>query len=166
MCFDWLFNRQIPESNEVFVVARPASKTWVNGLAQTYSEEFDSKRLQEHISQKEYVQIMERINDILINYFPCPLSWYCGYFCCLFTLGLSLLCPLICINDAEGNLREFIDRVKGRKLKEKKTRLVLRKRCGTSWLEWHLPAEIRAEANAYEGGSEKVVPTSDSALLC
>lgn len=33
MCFDWLFNRQIPESNGVYVVARPASKTWVNGLA-------------------------------------------------------------------------------------------------------------------------------------
>ena len=89
---------------------------------------------------------MERINDILINYFPCPLSWYCGYFCCIFTLGLSLLCPLICINEAEEGIREFIDRVNAKKLKDKKMRLVLRKRCGTSWLEWHLPAEIRGTA--------------------
>ena len=100
MCFDCIFNSQIPSSNSVFIVAPPASKTWVNGLAQTYSEEYD-RRLEGHISRQEYVQVMERINDLLINYFPCPLSWYCGYLCCLFTLGLSLLCPLICINDAQ-----------------------------------------------------------------
>ena len=101
MCLDCIFNRQIPESNGVFVVAPPASKTWVNGLAQTYSEEYDAVRLGPHISRSDYVQIMERINDMLINYFPCPLSWYCGYVCCIFTLGLSLLCPFMCIRDAE-----------------------------------------------------------------
>ena len=115
------------------------------------------------------MQIMERINDILINYFPCPLSWYCGYVCCLFTLGFSFFCAYICINDAEDNLREFIERVNSRKLKAKKMRLVLRKRCGTSWLEWHLPAEIRSTdtSNEEDGiGEKKVAPTSDSALLC
>ena len=50
MCFDWLFNRQIPESNSSFVVARPASKTWVNGLAQTYSEYYDAARLSKYIN--------------------------------------------------------------------------------------------------------------------
>jgi len=101
MCFDCIFNQQIPCSNSVFIVAAPASKTWVNGLARTYSEQYDAARLSQHISEKEYVQIMERINDLLINYFPCPLAWWCGYICCIFTLGLSLCCPLICINDAE-----------------------------------------------------------------
>ena len=111
MCFDCLFNKQIPASCAAYVVVRPASKTWVNGLAQTYSEEYDSERLAPYISEQEYVQTMERINDILINYFPCPLSWYCGYLCCLFTLGLSLLCPYVCISDAQEQLDNFILRL-------------------------------------------------------
>jgi len=101
MCLDWLFNRQIPQSNDVFVVAPPAAKTWINGLARSYSEEYDAVRLGPHISSKDYVQIMERINDILLNYFPCPLAWWCGYICCIFTLGLSFCCPFLCISDAE-----------------------------------------------------------------
>ena len=101
MCLDWLFNKQIPESNGVFVVTRPVSKTWINGIANAYSEDFDKKKLSEHISEYDFQQIMERINDTLISYFPCPLSFYCGYICCLFTLGLSLLCPLACMNEAE-----------------------------------------------------------------
>ena len=139
MCFDCIFNKQIPETNAAFVVAGPASKTWVNGLAQTYSEEYDSEKLSPHISRQEYVQCMERINDLLINYFPCPLSWYCGYLCCLFTLGLSLLCPYICISDAEEQLEMLVRSINNKKLKSKNMKLVFRKKCGTSWLEWHLP---------------------------
>lgn len=107
---------------------------------------------------------MERINDMLINYFPCPLSWYCGYVCCIFTLGLSLLCPFICIRDAEEQVRDFIARVNNRKLKEKNMKLVLRKKCGTSWLEWHLPAEIRGQVDPSATNMSKV--KDDSALLC
>ena len=116
MCFDFIFNAQIPKSTDKVVVVRPASKTWVNGLAQTYSEVYD-ERLSDHIEQREYEQIMERINDMLINYFPCPLSWYCGYLCCIFTLGLSLLCPYICIHDAEEQVEQLIRRVNAKKLK-------------------------------------------------
>ena len=161
MCFDWLFNRQVPLSNDVFVVAGPASKTWVNGIAQTYSEDYDHVRMGPHIPRNEYCMIMERLNDILINYFPCPLCWYCGYFCCLFTVGLSLLCPLICISDAETQMRQFISNVNRNKLRAKNMRLVLRKKCGTSWLEWHLPADIREEGEK-EGGAK----VRDTALLC
>ena len=141
MCFDWLFNTQIPRSSSSVVIVRPASKTWVNGLAQTYSELYDEDRLGGYIEQREYEQIMERINDMLINYFPCPLSWWCGYICCLFTLGLSLLCPYICISDAEEQVDQLIRRINSKKLKQKQMKLVLRKKCMTSWLEWHLPTE-------------------------
>ena len=33
-----------------------------------------------------------------------------------------------------------------KKLKTKKMRLELRKKCGTSWLEWHLPANSNSKA--------------------
>ena len=42
MCFDRLFNMQIPESTDSVVVLRPNSKTFINGLAGTYQEEYDS----------------------------------------------------------------------------------------------------------------------------
>ena len=130
------------------MVARPTAKTFINGLASCYSEEYDEARLGEYIDKREYEQIMERINDILINYFPCPLSWCCGYVCAIFTLGLSLLCPYMCIKDAEEQVDLLIHRLNARKLNKKSIKLVLRKKCSTSWIEWHLLDTGDTEKNA------------------
>lgn len=54
MCFDWLFNLQIPASTKDVVIVRPSAKTWVNGLATAYSEDYDAERLSNHIEQREY----------------------------------------------------------------------------------------------------------------
>lgn len=126
----------------------PASKTWVNGLAQTYSEEYDEPRLRNFIDRRTYLDIMERINDTLINYFPCPLCMCFGYLFAIFTCGLSFLCPYICISDAENNVRDFIERLNRKKLKDRRVHLTLRKKCGTSWLEFRLPAEGTIALNA------------------
>ena len=91
--------------------------------------------------------MMEQINDILMNYFPCPLAWCFGYLCCPFTLGLSLLCPAVCVNDAEEELRTLVARWNRKKLADKNITLVFQKRCGTSWLEWHLPDQPANQAS-------------------
>lgn len=49
MCLDWLFKRQIPASSPACVVVRPSAKTFVNGLASAYSEEYDASRLSQYI---------------------------------------------------------------------------------------------------------------------
>ena len=139
MCFDWLFNMQIPDPTDRVHIVRPSAGTFCTGLARAYDETYDAVVLGKYISKGEYTSIVSRINDTLENYFPCPLCWCFGYFMAIFTLGLSLLCPMICVNDAETNVRQFIASCNRKKLNNKNLTLVLRKKCGTSWLELHLP---------------------------
>ena len=140
MCLDWLFNAQIPDSTDTVHIVRPSAKTFVTGIATAYDENsYDHEKISPYLSQREYVDVIERINDTLLSYFPCPLAWYCGYLCSLFTLGLSLLCPLICVRDAEENVRTYLRRVNKKLLKNKNMEVRLVKKCGTSWLEWQLP---------------------------
>ena len=87
------------------------------------------------------------INDTLDNYFPCPLCWGFGYLLAIFTLGLSLCCPAVCVRDAEYNVIKFIDSCNRKRLANKNIKLYLRKKCGTSWLEWHLPPPTKSENN-------------------
>ena len=58
LCFDKLFNLQIPASTDDIVVIRPSSKTFVNGIAQTYTEDLedeDKARLKGHLSTDEFI---------------------------------------------------------------------------------------------------------------
>ena len=77
-------------------------------LRRATREEYDAVVLGKYINKREYIDIMERINNTLENYFPCPLCWCFGYVMAIFTLGLSLCLPAICVNDAETNVRQFI----------------------------------------------------------
>ena len=63
MCFDWLFNMQIPASTKQRVIIRPSAKTFITGLASAYDEEFDYDNLSPYMSRLEFTQMMERMND-------------------------------------------------------------------------------------------------------
>ena len=149
MC-DYIFNLQIPESSNGIVVIRPSGKTFVTGLATAYDEEYDYERFHEHMTEVEFQKIIQPLNDVLMNYFPCPLAWCFGYLCCPFTLGLSLLCPAVCVSDAEEELKTRINRLNRKTLANKNITLILMKRCGTSWLEFHLPDTPPTKEEAYE----------------
>ena len=102
MFFDWLYNMlYIPESSEHIIVIKPNGKTFITGLAQSYSEDFNEEAFSGYLTKREFVNIMEAINDSLFNYFPCPMCLFCGYFLAIPTLGLSFLMPNVCIRDAE-----------------------------------------------------------------
>jgi hypothetical protein len=51
------------------------------------------------IKIEEYTAAINQINNTLDDYWPCDFCFYCGYFCCPCTLGLSLFCPNLCISD-------------------------------------------------------------------
>ena len=140
MCFDWIFNYQIPASSPQRVVIRPSAGTFVTGIAKQYSENYPQE-LSGYLNEREFNTLMNSINDMLYTYFPCPLCWCFGYLFSLPTLGLSLLCPYICVNDAEGNLKTMITRINRQKLEQKNIKLTLRTKCSTSWLEFELPAK-------------------------
>eukprot|EP00354_Favella_ehrenbergii_P007443 CAMPEP_0170469304 /NCGR_PEP_ID=MMETSP0123-20130129/12174_1 /TAXON_ID=182087 /ORGANISM="Favella ehrenbergii, Strain Fehren 1" /LENGTH=143 /DNA_ID=CAMNT_0010736119 /DNA_START=9 /DNA_END=440 /DNA_ORIENTATION=+ len=134
MCLDWLFNMQIPESTDSIVVIRPSAKTFVNGIASTYDEEYDA-RLKGRVSEFEFTDMIEKLNDQLSSMFPCNLCWVLGYVLCPFSLGLSLLIPYQCIKDAEESLLHRINRNNRKLLLSRGVEMVLVKRRGTSWIE-------------------------------
>ena len=65
MCFDWLFNFQIPESTDKVVVIRPAGKTFVTGLASSYDEDYDGDLLKGRLTMHQFTDMIEKINDNL-----------------------------------------------------------------------------------------------------
>jgi len=115
---------------------RPAGKTFVNGLARVYADDYDEEAFNGYLSRRDFSTIMESINDALFNYFPCPMCLFCGYLLCIPTLGLSLLMPNVCIRDADAEVRRQIEKANKKKLNDRGMELALRKKCGTSWLEF------------------------------
>jgi hypothetical protein len=43
-------------------VIRPASKTWINGLARSYDAEYDSKLFRDKLTPKEYEILIDELN--------------------------------------------------------------------------------------------------------
>ena len=138
MCFDFLFNQQVPTSTATKVVMGPSAGTFITGIAKQYKDEYPWQ-LEGHITRRDWDTMMEMVNDMLFTYFPCPLCWCIGYLFCLPTLGLSLCMPAICVRDAETNLKAIITRFNRQKLEQKGIHFSLRKKCGTSWLQLDLP---------------------------
>jgi hypothetical protein len=94
----------------------PTSVRFINGLASSYEDDWPfqlegqvSDDLSSHcmlmlalfmqIKIEEYTAAINQINNTLDDYWPCDFCFYCGYFCCPCTLGLSLFCPNLCISD-------------------------------------------------------------------
>lgn len=51
---------------------------------------------------------MLEINQILEDYWSCPMALFLGYSLAIFTFGLSLLLPFICINETEKYLKDYL----------------------------------------------------------
>ena len=70
---DCCFNRFIPKSTNDMLVIRPASKTFINGMAEAYSfDDYDERFLKGILFQREYDAIVERINNAIYSEYPCP----------------------------------------------------------------------------------------------
>lgn len=108
------------------------------------------------MSKRDYREMITKINDMLYTYFPCPLCWCFGYLCCIPTLGLSMCCPYICVNDAEDELKNLIRRYNRIKLNPKNLHLSLRKKCSTSWLQIDFvgPEPPKYQAPSAQGNAE------------
>ena len=99
----------------------------MTGLASSFSTAYDSTVLEPHLSKKDFKGVMMSINDLLNDYFPCPLCFFFGYCRCPCTLDLYFLIPNTCVKDAEVELIALIKRINEKKLKAKNIHLVLKK---------------------------------------
>ena len=63
------------------------------------------------ISHDEFVDIIERLNDTIQNYWPCLTCYMFGYGFVPCTMGLSLSCPKYCTSKAEEKAKEMLKNV-------------------------------------------------------
>jgi hypothetical protein len=71
-----------------------------SGISSRYSTQFPPK-LAGLLSKTEFTTIIERLNETIMDYWPCDLCYYLGYGCCPCTLGLSVLIPNYCTSYSE-----------------------------------------------------------------
>ena len=57
---DCFFKRYIPKTTEDTLIIRPGSKTWWNGMSESYSyRDYDNKLMEWNMSKKEYDKMIE-----------------------------------------------------------------------------------------------------------
>ena len=132
---DFLFNKTIPESSNTTLVIRPAGKTWINGLAQQYCEDYDESTMHSFMNEAEFKNVVSHINDILYNFWPCPLCFCTGYVCCPCTFGLSFTFSYACIKDALTQVYRAIEHYNVSKFQTRQMKLSLHFGFCTSWLQ-------------------------------
>ena len=64
------------------------------------------------LSRDEHQDIVNRLNMTLSAYWPCGLVYYTGYILVPCTLGLSLLCPMMCVSDAELHAARLLENLR------------------------------------------------------
>lgn len=136
---DICFNRYIPKSTESTLIIRPSSKTFVNGMAESYSyQSYDAKKLDGILSQREFEAVLEQVNNAIFNEYPCPGCQCFAYCCCLCTLGLSCIIPLYQVNSARKNMIKTIDRI-NKELEKRKLKMEHYMEKSTSYIVLYLP---------------------------
>ena len=78
-----------------------------SGISSNYDATFPIE-LEGIVRQKRFEADIQSINHTLADYWPCPTCFIGGYLCVPCTLGLSLLCPNICVSGAEKYVKHFI----------------------------------------------------------
>jgi hypothetical protein len=101
---DSLFNRcTIPESTPLLLIVRPSGKTWVTGMASRFDIDCYNPQFFNNtgLKEREFVHIIDQLNDLIYSNWPCMLCQCLGYSLCLCTLSLSFLYPSEDVNRAE-----------------------------------------------------------------
>lgn len=110
----------------------PTGKMFVNGISSSYDDKYHPE-LASVLSKEEHSEILKRLNTTLATYWPCTTVYFCG---CLFvpcTMGLSLLCPMMCVSEAEIHAKRLLENLSlKKKYFERNTSFRLEKGCLTS----------------------------------
>ena len=89
------------------VILRADGQRAASGISSHYASGFPPE-LAGVVSRKRYDLDISEINHALADYWPCPTCYIGGFLCCPCTLGLSLLCPNICLSNAEKYVRHLM----------------------------------------------------------
>ncbi|TYZ57440.1 hypothetical protein PybrP1_003680, partial [[Pythium] brassicae (nom. inval.)] len=102
-----------PEPEVAYVRLAAAEMRFITGIARAYDDAFPPE-LSHLVKHEDFETAINQINNTLRDYWPCALCVCWGYLCCPCTLGASLLCPNLCIKDAEQYVRALMGRINKR----------------------------------------------------
>lgn len=96
------------DSTRTTVRFGPTGKLFVNGISNSYDEKYNSQ-LESILSREEHSDIVRRLNSTLATYWPCTPVYFTGYILIPCTFGLSLLCPMMCVSEAEIHATRLLE---------------------------------------------------------
>ncbi len=131
---DCVFNLAIPKSTKEHVIIRPSGKTFITGIASSYSMTYPKEFLSGILSETDYQNVISDINESIMSFWPCCYCFSFGYGCALCTLGLSFIAPYICISDAKDYLLARVQHWNRTYLAQKGITLSIKFACSTSWV--------------------------------
>uniref|UniRef100_K3WTZ5 Golgin subfamily A member 7/ERF4 domain-containing protein n=1 Tax=Globisporangium ultimum (strain ATCC 200006 / CBS 805.95 / DAOM BR144) TaxID=431595 RepID=K3WTZ5_GLOUD len=148
----------------VVAVLEPTGEVFVNGLASWYDDEFPAAAAA-LMTPDEFARAMAKINEALLDHWPCmPCSAF-AYGCCVCTLGLSFYCATTQVDEAEARARLQIRRINDQanfKATGVEWRLVRTWYTRKSCIEITAPATAAASSNSSSGdaASGNALPSS------
>jgi hypothetical protein len=114
---------------------------FISGIAKQYDDTYPDQLIGV-ISEKDFENTMEKLNDAIFQFWPCTTCFIFGFACAPMTLGTSLCCPRYCVSKAEDNLtRKLEDTCLMEKYREKEITWSLHKSCFNSWIEIQFPVK-------------------------
>lgn len=123
------------------VFSAATGKMFVNGISSSYEEAY-SLELQSVLSREEHMDIVNRLNITLSTYWPCGFVYFTGCILAPCTLGLSLLCPMMCVSEAEIHATRLLDNLSLKaRYYDRNVSFKLEKGCMTSRFVISFPSE-------------------------
>ncbi|DBA04909.1 TPA: hypothetical protein N0F65_006911 [Lagenidium giganteum] len=95
-------------------VLEPTGDVFVNGLASSYDEEFplyQNASFAQYMTPSEFDAAINKINDALVDHWPCMPCTSFAYGCCICTLGLSFYCATTQVQEAEDRVKFQLQRL-------------------------------------------------------
>lgn len=132
---DCLFNRQIPLSTFDSIIFKPKGKTFISGIAFSYDFFYDKNFIGDLMADSQFNYLTNALNDELYSYWPCTLCFCFGYLFSPCTLGLSFLCPNMCITSAKENFIKKLEYFNSKYFNPKMINITYHQKCSTSWLK-------------------------------
>jgi hypothetical protein len=107
------------ESTRRIAVLKPIGEMFVNGLSSSYDDEYpegdDDLNFAQYMSKEEFNAAINKINDALMDHWPCMPCTCFAYGFCICTLGLSFYCATTQVKEAEERVQLQIRRINGQK---------------------------------------------------
>lgn len=100
--------RLLPGKEMIIITSAPTGKMSPDGISSSYDETYN-RDLSVILSREEHSEIIKRLNIILTSHWPCGTINWIGCICIPCTMGLSLLCPMICVSEAETHAVRMLE---------------------------------------------------------